>query len=200
MAKPVIYGTPRSRTMRVLWMAEELGLDYQHVPLEIDDPALRRPEFLRISPAGTIPALADGEVRLSESLAINLYLAKTYGGSVPAPLYPQSPAGEASAWRWSLWANAHLEPWVQRDALLADLRAVIGDQAKPRIEAGLLVMERVLGAQEWFHGEGFGVSDLNLAAVLSPSRAAHIDFGPHRRVLDWLTRCYSRPAAVAVRR
>ncbi len=118
--------------MRVLWMAAEIGLDYTHVPLEFDDPALKQSDFRRLSPGGTIPALSDGEVMLSESLAINLYLAKTYGAAAAEPLYPANAAEEAEVWRWSLWANAHLEPWVQRDAFLAGLRAAIGDCARPR--------------------------------------------------------------------
>ena len=72
-----IYGSPRSRTMRVLWMAAELGLKYTHVPLEFDDPSLKQPEFLRLNVAGAIPTIVDDGVAVSESLAINLYLAKS---------------------------------------------------------------------------------------------------------------------------
>ena len=50
-----IYGSPRSRTMRTLWMATELGLDYEHAPHEWDSPLLRSPEFLALNPAGAIP-------------------------------------------------------------------------------------------------------------------------------------------------
>jgi glutathione S-transferase len=185
--------------MRVLWMAAELGLDYAHVPYEADDPVLKEPAFRRINPAGAIPAIRDGELSLSESLAINLYLAKTYGAGGPNPLYPATPDGEAQAWRWSLWANQHLEPWVMRDALLAELRAAIGDRAKAMILAALTVLERVLVERHWLVGERFTVADLNVAAVLSPSRAAEIEFGSHHRVEDWLARCYARPAAVATR-
>ncbi len=45
-----IYGSPRSRTMRVLWVAAELGLEYEHVPLAFDDPALKAPAFLKLNP------------------------------------------------------------------------------------------------------------------------------------------------------
>lgn len=79
----VIYGSPRSRTLRVLWMAAELGLEYEHVPLAFDDPALKQPAFLRINPAGAIPAIVDDGFALSESLAINLYLAKRSGAHGP---------------------------------------------------------------------------------------------------------------------
>ena len=116
-----IYGSPRSRTLRVLWTAAELGLDYEHVPLAFDDPALKSAEFLKLNPAGAIPTIVDDDgFALSESLAINLYLAKTYGAG---SLYPPTPHGEAQAWRWTVWAQGHLEPWVQQEAPLAGLRA-----------------------------------------------------------------------------
>ena len=54
-----IYGTPRSRTMRVLWLAEELGLQYEHRPLGWDDPFLKTDDFLRLNPAGAIPTIVD---------------------------------------------------------------------------------------------------------------------------------------------
>ncbi|MBI1779164.1 MAG: glutathione S-transferase family protein [Proteobacteria bacterium] len=195
----VIYGSPRSRTMRVLWMAEELGLRYTHIPYAHDDPALKQPDFLNINPAGAIPAICDGDFPLSESLAINLYLAKRYGAGGTEPLYPSALEGEADAWRWSLWANAHLEPWVQRDVLLSDVRTAIGDRAEPVIRAALATLDRALAERAWLVGGHFTVGDLNVAAVLSPSRSKQLDVARHRHVHDWLTRCYARPAAVAVR-
>jgi len=139
-----IYGSPRSRTMRVLWMAAELGLDYQHVPLAWDDAALKQPDFLKINPAGTIPTIVDDGFALWESLAINLYLAKTYGRVGAAPLYPGTVQGEAEAWRWSLWAQGHLEPWVQRDASLAGWRAAIDSLAPAMIQPALATLDRAL--------------------------------------------------------
>jgi glutathione S-transferase len=183
-----IHGSSRSRTMRVLWMATEVGVDFQHDPIAFDDPRLKSDAFLRLNPAGAIPTIEDDSFALSESLAINLYLAKRYAlGS----LYPISLEGEAEAWRWSLWAQGQLEPWLMRDALLADLRAAIA--------AALTVLERALADRIWLIGGSFTVADLNVAAVLSPSRAEHLDLAPYPSVAAWLARCYARPAALATR-
>jgi glutathione S-transferase len=192
-----IYGTPRSRTLRVLWMAAELGLDYRHVPLEVDDPRLKSPAFLALNPAGAVPTIVDGEFALSESLAINLYLAKRYG---LGRLYPEAPEGEAQVWRWSLWAQGQLEPWVMRDARLAELRVVIADAARSEIARSLDTLDRVLAGQPWLLGDAFTVADLNVAAVLSPSRSERLDLAPHANVASWLARCYGRPAALETRR
>jgi glutathione S-transferase len=194
-----IYGSPRSRTMRVLWMVAELGVAFEHVPLEWSDPALKSPEFLRINPAGAIPAIVDDGFALAESMAIALYLAKRYGAVREEPLYPASLAAEADAWRWSLWAQQHLEPWVQRDAALAPARAALGDHAEAAIARALAVLERALAERAWLLGAHFTVADLNVAGVLSPSRAEHLELAPVPRVRDWLARCYGRPAATAAR-
>jgi glutathione S-transferase len=191
-----LYGSPRSRTMRVLWMLAELGLDFEHVPLAFGAPELKSQEFLALNPAGAIPTLVDDGFALAESLAINLYLAKRYGSG---GLYPAAPQDEAQAWRWTLWAQGHLEPWVMRDALLADVRAATAPHVGSVIAAALAALERVLVGQDWLLGEAFTVADLNVAAVRSPSRAEHLDLEPYRRVSAWLEGCYARPAAVATR-
>ena len=192
-----IHGSPRSRTMRVLWIAAELGLAFEHDPIAFDDPRLKSDDFLRLNPAGAIPTIEDGGLALPESLAINLYLAKRYGlGS----LYPKTPEDEAQVWRWSLWAQGQLEPWVMRDALLLSLREALAPHTAPLIAAALTTLERALDGHYWLVGRAFAVADLNIAGVLSPSRAEHLDLAPYPGVAAWLARCYARPAAVETRR
>jgi glutathione S-transferase len=192
-----IRGSSRSRTMRVLWMAAELKLEFEHDPIAFDDPKLKSPEFLRLNPAGAIPTIEDDGFALSESLAINLYLAKRYG---LGRLYPTTFEGEAQVWRWSLWAQGQLEPWIMGDALLVSLHTALSQHTEPLIASGLATLERALKEPDWLVGDAFSVADLNVAAILSPSRAKHIDLSPYPQVAAWLARCYGRPAAVEARR
>ena len=83
MAILKIYGTTRSRANRVIWMAEELGLPYETISVDLSAP--RDPEFLKVNPNGRLPAIDDDGFHLFESMAINLYLAKKHGG----PLAPR---------------------------------------------------------------------------------------------------------------
>jgi glutathione S-transferase len=191
-----IHGSPRSRTMRVLWMAAELGLEFEHDPLGFTDPRLKSDEFLRLNPAGAIPTIEDDAFALPESLAINLYLAKRHAAG---SLYPASLQDEAQVWRWSLWAQGELEPWVMRDAQLVSLRTALAPHTGPRIAAALATLNRALEQRSWLVGQTFTVADLNVAGVLSPSRAEHLDLARHPNVADWLASCYRRPAAVATR-
>jgi glutathione S-transferase len=186
--------------MRVLWMAAELNLEYNHVPYEFNDPKLKQPEFLQLNAAGAIPTLVDGDFSLSESLAINLYLAKKYGQAGDEALYPDGAEAAASIIAWSLFAQGHLEPWLQKDLLLADLIKAIGSLGDGMVIQSLQVLDSALARSGWLVGNGFSVADLNVAGVLSPSRSNALDLSKYDRVKDWLSRCYSRPAAIECRR
>ena len=184
----------------MLWLAAELGLDYAHVPYEFDDPALKAPGFLALNPAGAIPTIVDDGYAVSESLAVNLYLAKKYAGAGADSLYATSPQEEGSIWQWTLFAQGHLEPWVQKDLLLAELIQTIGHLGDAMIQRSLWVLDAFLEGRPWLVGSRFTVADLNVAGVLSPSRARSLELTGHGNVSAWLQRCYDRPNAVAVRR
>ena len=74
-----LYGVPLSRAFRSLWALEEIGVEYENVPVNFVDDA-KKPQYLAINPNGRIPALVDGDLTLFESMAINLYLARKYDG------------------------------------------------------------------------------------------------------------------------
>ena len=194
-----LYGSARSRAMRTLWILAELDLDFDHVPYDWVAPQLKSPEFLALNPSGAIPMIVDGGVVVAESMAIALYLAKRYGDAGPAPLYPPGPQAEADIWRWSLWAQGHLEPWVQRDLRLAHLYDDAPSAMREEALRSLAILERALAARAWLCAGHFTVGDLNVASVLSPSRSSQLPIGDHPAIADWLGRCYGRPAAQATR-
>lgn len=191
-----IYGVPRSRTIRCLWMAEETGVAYENVKTDFARGGARTPGFLRINPNARVPALEDGELRLFESLAINMYLARRYGGT----LWPDDPADEGRVYQWSVWAMTELEeplltalvnrrflPEAQRDAIRAD-------KAAERAQKPLAVLDGALEGRTWLVGAGFGVADLNVASVMVWAPMAGIDLTPTPRLAAWLARCTARPA------
>jgi len=102
-----IYGVARTRAFRAIWMAKELGLEYEHIPIETGAAGARKPDYLAINPNGRLPSIDDDGFILWESLAINLYLAKKHGRLCPATL-----EGEARAWQWCLWAANEVERGV----------------------------------------------------------------------------------------
>ncbi len=101
-----IYGVPRSRAIRNIWLAHELGLAHERADIGFGADGTRSQAFLAINPNGHIPALKDGDLVLWESLAINLYLAKREGG----PLAPATLAEDGLMTMWSFWGSNELEP------------------------------------------------------------------------------------------
>jgi len=194
MSKLRIYGIARTRAFRALWMAEELGLDYDHVPIEIGPAGARKPEYLAINPNGRLPAIEDDGFRLWESLAITLYLAKKHG-----QLYPTTLESEARAWQWSLWAVQEVDRGVNIWSLHA-VRLPPQERDPQRraealkvLEAPFKVLKGALAGRPYLLGEEFTVADLNVAAVIS--RAVDMDLSATPRLARWLERCLERPAA-----
>ena len=197
-----IYGIPRSRAFRALWLAKELGLDYENVPINMADGGTRTPEYLKINPNGHIPAIDDDGFVMWESMAINLYLAKKYAAG---SLYPARLEDEARAWQWSFWGMTEVERPVltamfNRALLPEDKRdAALADDSERQLQQPLKVLDQAVATQPYLLGEHFTVADLNVASILSWARPARIDFGPFPKAADWLKRCAERPAARAAR-
>jgi len=193
-----IYGIARTRAFRALWIAKELGLDYEHIPIEIGDAGARQPDYLAINPNGRLPAIDDGGFVLWESLAITLYLAKKHGR-----LYPATLEGEAKAWQWSLWSVQEVDRGVNIWSLHA-VRLPPEDRDPQRlaealkaVEAPFKVLDGALAGRSYLLGDDFTVADLNVSAVIS--RAIDMDLSATPRIGDWLERCLERPAARAAR-
>ena len=80
-----IYHAPGSRSVRVIWLFEELGLPYELVQFKLGSPEMRAPEFLKVSPMGRVPVLLDGKQTIFESGAIVQYVLAKYGDGALVP-------------------------------------------------------------------------------------------------------------------
>lgn len=196
MSSLQIYGIARTRAFRALWVAKEVGVDYEHLPIEIGDAGARTPEFLAINPNGRLPVIVDGDFVLFESLAITLYLAKKHS---PGKLYPGTLEGEAKAWQWTMWALTEVDRGVNIWSLHAvrlpeaERDAAKRDEALKVIAKPFQVLDAAVSKQDYLVGSEFTVADLNVAAVIS--RAIEMDLSAVPHLKAWLTRCLDRPAA-----
>ena len=193
-----IYGVARTRAFRALWMAMEVGVDFDHVPIEIGDAGARTPDFLAINPNGRLPVIVDDGFVLFESLAITLYLAKKHS---TGRLYPAALEGEARAWQWSLWALTEVDRGVNIWSLHAlrlppaERDAGKRDEALAVLVAPFRVLDAAVAQSQYLLGDDFTVADLNVAAVIS--RAVDMDLSAVPKLKAWLERCLDRPAARA---
>ena len=194
-----LYGYSKSRAVRTLWMLEELGITYEQVPVGEVAGSTRTAAYLAINPAGHVPAIDDGGFKLSESMAINLYLAKKHG-----KLYPATPQGEAKAWQWSFWAIGELDklifPWIMNSMLapVEQRSAKAALAAREELEWPLTVIEAELARQQYLaEPQTFTVGDLNVASVMY--WLLHVDLSGKPHLEAWLKRCWKRPAAIKAR-
>src|SRR5882757_350238 len=172
-----LFGQARQRASRSLWMLEEIGIPYEHVPVKPYTES-RAADYLRINPNGHIPTLDDDGFILWESMAINLYLAEKYGKN---GLWPASVPDRASTFQWSFWAMTEVEPHLI--TLLFNRLFTPPDQrdekACANAEAALLppfkVLDDFIGRREYILGTQFTIADLNVASVLSIANLIKLD-------------------------
>ena len=194
MATLKIYGTSRSRANRVIWMAEELGLPYETISVDLSAP--RDPEFLKVNPNGRLPAIDDDGFHLFESMAINLYLAKKHG----RPLAPRDMHEDAKITQWSFWAVTELErpgldylmhtmflPPEKRDASIAG-------KALETLKKPIAVLDQALEKSGHLVGERFTAADLNVGVFVAYLASAPEFLTQYPRVAKFVGDIVSRPA------
>ena len=207
-----LFGVARSRATRNIWLLGEIGMKYEHVPViqayRLADPLAEgaplntlSPEFLRLSPAGAVPVLQDGDLVLSESLAINLYLAKAHGGD----LGPKNAGEEARMLQWGFYGASSVEtPAVAILYVHGDGRAKTRDGevelavAREKLRRPLKVLNDHLTAEKFLVGRRFTVADINLAEMV---RYAAFEAGLMKEfpaVSGWLTALQERAAFKAM--
>lgn len=195
MSKIKLYGPAQSRASRALWIANELGLDFEHVTMEMKDS--KSPEFLKINPNGKFPAMVDGDLSLFESMAINLYLARKYG---QGKLWPATIEDEGRAYQWSFWGMTEVEKHLL--TVVIDMYMTPPDKKNPKavedakaaVVKPFKVLNDALEGKQFLLGDSFTIADLNLASVMGWAKLAKIDMAGVANVANWLDRCLSRPS------
>jgi glutathione S-transferase len=195
-----LYGTSKSRSARSLWALEELGLKYEHVPVEVSQ--AKSPEHLKRNPNGHVPLLEDEGLTLFESMAINLYLAEKYG---KPPLWPSSAADRGRAYQWSFWGMTEIEPRLM--AVLINRMFLPPDQRDEKaattalegLKAPLKVLDDTVKANGYLLGKDFTIADLNVAGVMTFASLAKVDFSAVPAAQEWLNKCLGREAGKKAR-
>lgn len=192
-----IHGTPKSRAIRAIWMAEELGLPYAHEPVDFRDGGTQTDAYRALNDMGQVPTLQDGDFVLTESLAINLYLAKKIGG----PLAPRNLVEDALMMKWTLFGATQLEPCGL--AVLMNSAALPEDKRDPKlVDENLAKAQRPLAHLDLAldHGKGhlvgdrFTAADLNVGMCVYYFRTRPDAIAAHANVAAWWNAIKERPA------
>ena len=206
----IVHHLNDSRSQRILWLLEELGLEYA-VEKHLRDPtSLRAPAGLRrVHPLGKLPVIIDGDLTLAESGAIVEYILERHGQGRLVP-----PAGTPERVRYLYWLHyaegsamtpllvklifdmieTGPAPFFLRPVLRGLSRAVKGKFAQPEIDLHLDFLEAELGRSSWFAGEELTAADILLSFPLQIA-AAQAGLDARRpRLLAFLHRVAERPA------
>jgi glutathione S-transferase len=210
----VVHHLNNSRSQRVLWLLEELGLPYEIKRYQRDAKTMLAPPELRaVHPLGKSPVLTDGDLTLAESGAIVEYLVEVYGSAEScATLSPEH--GTAEYLRYRYWLH-YAEGSMMSPLLLKlvfdkietspmpffvkPIAKAISDKAKssfilPQIDTHLDYLEAELGKGAWFVGDDFSAADVQLSFPIEAAAARGGLNASRPRLMDYLERIHARPA------
>ena len=206
-----VHHLENSRSQRVLWLLEELGLPYE-VRRYLRDPKtlLAPPALKSVHPLGKSPVLSDGTVTVAESGAIIEYLLDAHDPQFKLRPAPGTPERQRFTY-WLHFAEGSAMPPLLMKLVFDRVRSAklpffvkpiaraIADKVStgfisPNIAQQLDFMEAELGARDWFAGAAFSAADVQLSFPLEAAAArAGLD-GSRPKLIDWLARIHARPA------
>ena len=204
-----VHHLNNSRSQRILWLLEELGLEYEVKRYQRDPQTMLAPPELRaVHPLGKSPLITDGDLTLAESGAIVEYLADRHGAGRLAPA-PNSPERVRYLY-WLHFAEGTAQPPLLLKLLFDRIKSkapffvrpvarAIADKALgtfvlPNIARNLDFMESELAKREWFAGAQFSAADIQMSFPLEASRARGGLGEKHPRLMGFLEKIHSRPA------
>ena len=195
-----LYHCPGSRSIRIVWLLEELGLDYELVSMPLGDPKMRTPEYLKIHPGGRVPALEDGDVTLFESGAIVQYLLAKHGkgAMVPAVRAPEF----AEYLQWLHYAEGMMMPQV--NIIVVETKFLPPEKRnETNVARATKLLTRMLAAvdahmegREFLAGEFSGADIMTGHACVVADRLG-ADLSGYPNVRAYVDRLKARPALQA---
>ena len=205
-----VHHLNNSRSQRVLWLLEELGLPCEIKHYQRDPQTMLAPESLRqVHALGKSPVITDGDVTVAESGAIVEYLVERYGDGRLAPA-----AGTAERLRYRYWLHfaegSAMPPLLMK--LIFDRIAsspmpffakpiargisakVLAGFVEPNLKRQLDFMEGELAGSDWFVGKTFSAADIQMSFPLEAAAQRAGLNASRPRLMAWLKRIHERPA------
>ena len=206
----IVHHLNNSRSQRVLWLLEELGVEYDIKRYQRDAKTmLAPPELQKVHPLGKSPVLTDGDATLAESGAIIEYLIERYGAGRLVP-----PTGSAERRRWTYWLHfaegsampplllkliferikVTKMPFFAKPIAGAIANKLLATLVDPNLKRQLDFMEAELGKSEWFAGAEFSAADIQMSfPVEAAAQRAGLD-ERRPKLMAFLKRIHARPA------
>lgn len=193
-----VHHLRRSQSERIVWLCEELGLEYTLKSYDRDPVTrLAPPDYKALHPMGIAPVIDDGDLTLAESGAIVDYLDTKYGAGRLALAVTHADYAQYLYWLHS--SNGNLQPLMGRNMILGRLELPADNpilrSTRGRLDLALGLYEDRLGTATWLAGETFTAADIMTVFSLTTMRLFHpLDLVPYPRIRAYLARVVARPA------
>ncbi len=193
-----VHHLRRSQSERIVWLCEELGLDYTLESYDRDPVTrLAQADYQTLHPLGNAPVIDDDGLVLAESGAIVDYLIAVHGGGRLA-LSPSDPDYPQYLY-WLHFANGNLQPLMGRNMTIARLRLPTDDAiaaaTRARLDRALRWLDGRLAGATWLAGAAFTAADVMTVFSLTTMRLFHpLDLAPYPAIRAYLARVGERPA------
>ncbi|MBS0408778.1 MAG: glutathione S-transferase [Proteobacteria bacterium] len=188
-----IYHAPGTRSVRPIWAACELGLQFEIAPVDFSAAYRDTPEWRAISPAGKLPALTDGELTLFESGAMVDYILDRYGEGRLRP--PAGTAARALCQQWCWFSEATLLRPLGLAALLRDPPEAVVAAALAKAREAIGVVDSALAGRAYMLGDAFTAADIMMGYSLAfLDHLKLLDGDAHRNGVAYLARLKTREA------
>lgn len=192
-----LYYCPKTRATRPRWMLEEVGAPYEIVRVDLSKGEHKRPEYMKIHPHGSVPALADGDATIFESAAICAYLADKFPDEHLAP--PLRSPARGAYYQWLFYAMATAEPpplklFLNTVVLPEEKRsAALAEEARAQWADVGRVLQRAVEGRTYLLGERFSAADVMIASIVNWAGALGLNDG-FPGLAAYGARCASRAA------
>jgi glutathione S-transferase len=193
-----LYHSPRTRSVRVLWLLEELGIPFELETIAFTSENLKAPEYLAVNPLGKVPSIRDGALTMFESGAIVEYIVERYGNGRLAP--PPGTTDRGSYLQWLHFAEATCLPPLGDIAQHSMFKpeaeripALVLD-GKSRVAKWLAVVEATLAGKQFLLGDQFTAADVMMGYGLLLAKWFSLLGEEHPNLTAYLTRLEARPA------
>ena len=192
-----LHHAPNTRSVRVVWLLEELGLSYDLELYKLGDPGMRSPEYLKVHPMGRVPVLEDGDTKIFESGAIVQYVLAKYGEGKLSPI-PSSP-DFGTYLQWLHYAEGMIMPQVniivvETILLPEDRRSKVNEErAKKLLTRMLNAVEAGLEGKQYIAGE-FSGADIMTGHACVVSGRLGADLSDKPNVGAYIERLESSPS------
>ena len=192
-----LYGAPKTRSLRIVWMMEEIEQPYDYCSINLMIGEGRKPEFQAINPAGKVPVMKDGDLILTESAAIITYLGDKFKQSSLVPTAGSALRGKYDQWCYFGLPELEQPLWTMAKhqfALPEKYRAEdIIKTSEWEYQRALTVLSQGLADKEYILGSTFSAADIILFQILQWGKANQQSV-EQANLLHYINRIKQRPA------